>query len=106
MELKKGQVFKRINKTTTAFTVGQYYPVRINEYGVPFILSDSGAPWYGEDIIDCRFELVEEPVPDPKADVEPVLINVECLMEHIVKNDLTKGELLAYLDGYMKGTRF
>lgn len=60
MKLKEGQVYKRLEGPSVAFTVGQCYPVRIDENGVPFIVSDSGAPWYSGDIIDDWFELVQD----------------------------------------------
>lgn len=60
MKLKQGQVYKRIEGDNGVFTVGKIYPVRIHDDGLPFIVSDSGAPWYSGDIIDDRFELVQD----------------------------------------------
>lgn len=189
MELKEGQVYKRLKGYNSVFTVGQCYPVRIDENGVPFIVSDSGAPWYSGEIIDDRFELVQdnkeekemeykfkegqvyeytgeslggfnhgqlltvksnghigyvvsnrgtrwyeddftgnelklvtEPLteknatkheeegnmvnPDSTFTPEPVLINVETLLKNIKMKKLTSGEIVAYLEGYVKGARF
>lgn len=60
MEFKEGQVYKRLKGPNITFTVGRKYPVRIDENGVPFIESDGGAPWYSGEIIDDRFELVQD----------------------------------------------
>lgn len=49
--------------------------------------------------------LVEEPVPDPNADVKPVFIDVENLMKDIITKNWSQNEILAYLDGYMKGSK-
>lgn len=177
LEFKEGQVYKRIEGPNFTFTVGRKYPVRLDENGVPFIESDNGAPWYSGEIIDDRFELVEdnkenedmikkgdivevietdyyaddeyevgttwcvledvrnsdpydvvkvydsriptneaslfigrvkklEPEPDPQVDVEPVFINVETLLKNITMKKLTSGEIVAYLEGYVKGVRY
>lgn len=189
MEFKEGEVYKRLEGANVAFTVGQCYPVRINDDGVPYILSDNGAPWYSGEIIDDRFELVQdnkedmnmeyefkkgqvyeyvgdtdevfshgqkvvvesngdfnyvrskrgtkwfdcdftgnelrlvtEPLteknatkheeegnmvnPDSTFTPKPVLINAETLLKNIAMKKLTSGEIVAYLEGYVKGARF
>lgn len=55
--------------------------------------------------LDLELDM-NEPKPDPNADVKPVFINVENLMEHIVTNKLEVNEILSYLGGYVEGSRF
>lgn len=48
-------------------------------------------------------ELVEEQKSEPN--FRPVFINVENLMEDIITKNWSKNEILAHLDGYMKGSK-
>lgn len=91
MELKEGQVLKRVRKNNVPFTIGKKYLVLLDENDRPHIISDTGKRWY--DIFWVYFEVVED-------NKRRNNMYKKCDTVKFIRDDLAGGQK------YSKGTRW
>lgn len=91
MELKEGQVLKRVRKNNVPFTIGKEYPVALDEDGKPYIISNTGKRWHN--IFWAYFEVVGD-------NKRRNNMYKKCDTVKFIRDDLAGGQK------YSKGTRW
>ena len=120
-KFKEGQVYEYTGESLVGFNHGQLLTVKSNGH-IGYVVSNRGTKWYEDDFTGNELKLVTEPLteknatkheeegnmvnPDSTVTPKPVLINAETLLKNIAMNKRTSGEIMAYLEGYVKGARY
>ena len=118
-KFKEGQVYEYTGNSDVQFDKGQLLKVQTSgTYG--YVLSKTGEGWFEDNFTAGDLKLLTAPDPqatkheeegnmvnpDSTFTPKPVLINAETLLKNIAMNKRTSGEIMAYLEGYVKGARY